>query len=1283
MKSILFNLFFLLLFVPVSATNYYLSNSGNDANNGKSPIAAWRSIDRLNASAANMQAGDSILFQRGNTFTGQIEALMSGTNGNPIVLAAYGNGTDPVISGAVRINSWTKMSGSNIWWASVPDSIAYLMVNKHFETLARYPNTGFLTIASGNKSQLTCGNLPGSYNYWKGATVRIRTTRWTYEARPVSISTNAGTLFFGNPTQYDAGKNWGFFLDNKFEELDMPGEWYYDAVAKRVYYWPKAGQNPNSLLIEGIVHDYGFIRVDGRKMENYSFHNLNFTGQKLEGVRLSNTNNRNFIIQNCKFYNQGETGIYLTGNNISLRNCYFEGQLGRGVKGHYVDGGTFRDNVMKNIGLIAGYGYDGNQNMNGFHFTRSDNLYIGYNQIDSMGYTGITCYAGYSTVEKNIINYTNLRLDDGSAIYAYSSQSHHTLIQDNIIRHVVGYPDGSKSPEKTHAFGIYMDWDVDYNIIRNNTIIGAATSAIFINTGNNNQLIEDNIMVDYGEQGIRMMETIAASTTYDNTFRRNVCYSYEADSEPVLLLSLYETEDEFAFFEENYLLNPYSDYTMRHGGYGIQYDLTQEQWDAQWPHMTNGNKLSPFQYTGYEVLGELSPNLVANGEFSGDENGWSYTQASNIQSGWVSNGGLDGGAIEMKFLNSTVNIGTVSTDLGEDLLKDHTYRLNCSLISDSFGIVEVIFITQTGALVHKELLPYSPTRRDHELVISFPADLVNGKIGFRQKKFYGQHFIVDNIELKQVDAQAESPESKVQLFTNPTNAVTNVPLNGVYFDLDGNPMGGSFSLNPYTSRLLYRGTGTVNNLPPKAIFTVDNATGFAAFTVNFDGTASTDPDGFIAAYQWHFGDGGTATSATPAYTYNTPGTYSARLIVVDNSGAADTAFQTITVNAAVNAGGCNLPPVWATQDITSGQPGEACYDINTGQYTISSSGEQLNKVWDRYHYVFQRMTGDGWIIARINRVEQASTMSMAGVMVRNSQWGNDKSVFMGITAEEAWVTGVREESNEPAELSIGSQGSAAFNSFVKIERIGNVLSCYLSEDGTNWTLMSTQNILMEGYQSNGMVLIGLASLSGDNGALSTAEIDYVSMSSNVGVSSFPVELTYFGGEVVNEKVALSWVTETELNNDFFTVERSVDGLSFESMGNVKGAGTTTRQQEYKLDDNEPFKGTAYYRLKQTDLDGTFQYLATVEINFNVKRKPKLNAYPNPVVHGRINLALEGIEPEQIERMYLMDLSGREVSVINPTAKFMNYELPQSVPSGTYVLVAVHAEGMIQKQITVL
>ncbi len=94
----------------------------------------------------------------------------------------------------------------------------------------------------------------------------------------------------------------------------------------------------------------------------------------------------------------------------------------------------------------------------------------------------------------------------------------------------------------------------------------------------------------------------------------------------------------------------------------------------------------------------------------------------------------------------------------------------------------------------------------------------------------------------------------------------------------------------------------------------------------------------------------------------------------------------------------------------------------------------------------------------------------------------------------------------------------------------------------------------------------------------------------------PVELIHFSGKEVGGNAALSWKTASEMNNDYFQIEHSVDGKQFSPIGKIEGKGTTSQSQEYYFLHREPAQGINYYRLKQVDFDGGFEHSAVISIN---------------------------------------------------------------------------------------
>lgn len=115
-------------------------------------------------------------------------------------------------------------------------------------------------------------------------------------------------------------------------------------------------------------------------------------------------------------------------------------------------------------------------------------------------------------------------------------------------------------------------------------------------------------------------------------------------------------------------------------------------------------------------------------------------------------------------------------------------------------------------------------------------------------------------------------------------------------------------------------------------------------------------------------------------------------------------------------------------------------------------------------------------------------------------------------------------------------------------------------------------------------------------------------------SSFPVEWLGFEGQWEGNQVNLVWMTASELNADAYDVQRSVDGILFESIGIVDAAGTTQEMSDYQFTDRTPTatsNGYLYYRLRQIDLNGTVNLSTTIEMTTADATETFLKAFPNP------------------------------------------------------------------------
>ncbi len=130
-------------------------------------------------------------------------------------------------------------------------------------------------------------------------------------------------------------------------------------------------------------------------------------------------------------------------------------------------------------------------------------------------------------------------------------------------------------------------------------------------------------------------------------------------------------------------------------------------------------------------------------------------------------------------------------------------------------------------------------------------------------------------------------------------------------------------------------------------------------------------------------------------------------------------------------------------------------------------------------------------------------------------------------------------------------------------------------------------------------------------ALSAANLSnsYFIGSVNASSTTLPVRLLFFNATLKSGRAKLNWATASETNNAFFTIQRCIDGLSWFDLFSVKSAGNGNSNTFYEAFDERPLKGKAYYRLKQTDMDGASSNSAIRELVFLTEDKLKI--YPNP------------------------------------------------------------------------
>jgi hypothetical protein len=160
-----------------------------------------------------------------------------------------------------------------------------------------------------------------------------------------------------------------------------------------------------------------------------------------------------------------------------------------------------------------------------------------------------------------------------------------------------------------------------------------------------------------------------------------------------------------------------------------------------------------------------------------------------------------------------------------------------------------------------------------------------------------------------------------------------------------------------------------------------------------------------------------------------------------------------------------------------------------------------------------------------------------------------------------------------------------------------------------------------GYSLNGMTSFSLFTING----------------SEASNTALPIELLYFNATPNQKIVDLTWATASELNNESFTVERSIDGLTWETVLTVSGAGTTNQRTDYSNEDTRPLSGLSYYRLKQTDFDGQFTYSNIKSVYMNTENAELIKV---------VNVLGQEVEQDTKGLVILIFSNGESMKLIN-------------------------------------
>lgn len=187
-----------------------------------------------------------------------------------------------------------------------------------------------------------------------------------------------------------------------------------------------------------------------------------------------------------------------------------------------------------------------------------------------------------------------------------------------------------------------------------------------------------------------------------------------------------------------------------------------------------------------------------------------------------------------------------------------------------------------------------------------------------------------------------------------------------------------------------------------------------------------------------------------------------------------------------------------------------------------------------------------------------------------------------------------------------------------------------------------------------------------------------------GNTILPIELVYFDVVKEAETAHVSWVTASETNNDYFTIEKSKSLKDWVSVVKMNGAGNSSSVKQYSCIDYEPYPGTSFYRLKQTDYDGKFSFSTIVSLDFSDVDETFFNVYPTRSM-GDFNVSFSGRKDKPL-LIVVRNVLGQEFYskefILDKDLLVQPIELSNVLNPGMYLVVASSDDCIFSKRIVV-
>lgn len=527
---------------------YYVSSAGGGGE---------LTLSEFEALYPSIPAGSSVFFKRGDVFDFALTVDKATT------FDAFGSGNLPRLRGSIDISgqTWTNESG-NLWYTTMAREPKGLTI---LGTRTKQAQSGWVVItARPSRTEITAStavlNPLNTTESLVGASIVAKefSFRPTFARTVTAYNTSTGVITINaefDDNDYPAAQM-PFKLFNHKGFASAEGDWAYYSGTSRLYVYSTV--DPSTLTIRAIVEDYGFNISSG--VDDVQIKNLDIKDYALESIY--SVSNDNLVISGCTIRESMLNGISVRGNssNVTITNNTIYKCAGNGIQIGGITNSLITLNTIYNIGydtsgvLSIPYYTDLFRSVGCAIHSRWDvlvnpsvmtNTTVSYNDIDDVGYCGITFVGTGNTFHRNNILNFCMKWSDGGGIYCSNRPfgtgyaTDNCTISENIIQNGIGSVEGIGGSPAGYAEGVYIDNGSSFITIDGNQIKNILDCGILVNFDTNSCTVVNNIVSDCdlaamsfrkGYTGASIWPPLFANGNASNVCEDNIFVSSTASS---------------------------------------------------------------------------------------------------------------------------------------------------------------------------------------------------------------------------------------------------------------------------------------------------------------------------------------------------------------------------------------------------------------------------------------------------------------------------------------------------------------------------------------------------------------------------------------------------------------------------------------------------------------------------------------------------------------------------------------------------------------------------------